>query len=241
MARRSGQDAPTIGNVPGRLDLLKALGDNTRFAIYLELARSASPLATAEVAEALGLHANTVRPHLERMREVGLLDVRPAEGGGVGRPQHLYSLAPDAPAMGLEPPAFPMLATMLLQMAADAGVRGDQAVDAGQAHGRRLGSTVDPHTDGISGLHALHQQLGFDPESVSDDSSTTIFFANCPFGALAESNPELVCSLHRGLIEGFVESVDGNLAVDDFHDRSHRAPCLTTLSALPVPERADVH
>ena len=57
------------------LDILKALGDNTRYAIYLELARSPLPLATAEIAETLGLHPNTVRPHLERMREVGLLEV----------------------------------------------------------------------------------------------------------------------------------------------------------------------
>ena len=57
------------------MDLLKALGDNTRYAIYLELARSPRPLATAEIADTLALHPNTVRPHLERMREVGLLDV----------------------------------------------------------------------------------------------------------------------------------------------------------------------
>ena len=34
-----------------RLDLLKTLGDNTRYAIYLELARSPRPLATAEIAD----------------------------------------------------------------------------------------------------------------------------------------------------------------------------------------------
>ena len=62
----------------GRLDVLKALGDNTRYAIYLELARAPAPLSTADIAESLELHPNTVRPHLERMREVGLLDV-PAE------------------------------------------------------------------------------------------------------------------------------------------------------------------
>ncbi len=70
------------------LDLLKALGDNTRYAIYLELARSPLPLATAEVAEALDLHVNTVRPHLERMRDVGLLQVDTEARGTVGRPQH---------------------------------------------------------------------------------------------------------------------------------------------------------
>ena len=64
------------GSASVRLAILKALGDNTRYAIYLELARSPSPRSTAEVAETLGLHPNTVRPHLERMRDVGLLDVQ---------------------------------------------------------------------------------------------------------------------------------------------------------------------
>src|SRR4051794_3107663 len=120
MVARPGFD-PGDG-APGRLDLLKALGDNTRYAIYLELARSPHPIATAAIADALELHPNTVRPHLERMREVGLLEVRPAQAEGVGRPQHLYSLAPDAPALGLEQPAYPVLARMLLQLAADAGL-----------------------------------------------------------------------------------------------------------------------
>src|SRR6188472_2382294 len=101
-----------------RLEILKALGDNTRYAIYLELARAPMPLATAQVADSLALHPNTVRPHLERMREVGLLEVVTEARGTVGRPQHRYSLAADAPALGFEPPAFPALAQMLLRMAA---------------------------------------------------------------------------------------------------------------------------
>src|SRR5918998_1573495 len=111
-----------------RLALLKTLGDNTRYAIYLELARSALPLSTADIAETLGLHPNTVRPHLERMRDVGLLDVRSEPRVGVGRPQHLYALAPDAPSLGLEPPAFPLLARLLANAAAMAGVGAEEAV-----------------------------------------------------------------------------------------------------------------
>src|SRR3954469_12470219 len=135
-------DAATPTDVPAstvhapRLDVLKALGDNTRYAIYLELARSPVPLATADIAESLALHANTVRPHLERMREVGLLDVATQVRSGVGRPQHLYSLASGAPSLGLEPAPFPMLARMLLRLTAAAGVSGDDAVDAGRAQGR---------------------------------------------------------------------------------------------------------
>jgi ATP-binding protein involved in chromosome partitioning len=74
------------GTAP-RLDLLKALGDNTRYAIYLEIARSPVPLTTTMVSDALDLHPNTVRPHLERMRDVGLLQVETESRGDVGRPQ----------------------------------------------------------------------------------------------------------------------------------------------------------
>src|SRR5215218_10811500 len=88
------------GALPSR-DVLRVLGDNTRYAIYLELARSPRPLVTAEIAETLGLHPNTVRPHLERMREVGLLDVHSDNRGSVGRPQNRYTLAADAPSLGL--------------------------------------------------------------------------------------------------------------------------------------------
>src|SRR5262249_8882046 len=128
------------GNMPSveRLPVLKALGDNTRYAIYLEVARAPAPRSTSEIAESLGLHPHTVRPHLERMREVGLLDVEVDARGTVGRPQHRYTLAPDAPSLGLEPPAFPLLARMLLGVAAAAGASSDEAADVGGEQGRAM-------------------------------------------------------------------------------------------------------
>ena len=118
------------------LDVLKALGDNTRYAIYLELVRAPSPLATADIAETLDLHPNTVRPHLERMRDVGLLEVHTASTGGVGRPQHRYAVSGSAPRLGLEPPLFPTLARMLLRLAAEVGADAGDAVDCGREQGR---------------------------------------------------------------------------------------------------------
>jgi predicted ArsR family transcriptional regulator len=226
--------AGTIGHVASaehRLDLLKTLGDNTRYAIYLELARSPRPLATSEIADSLGLHPNTVRPHLERMRDVGLLEVRPDTRGAVGRPQKMYSLAADAPSLGLEPPVFPMLARMLLDLAGDAGVGGEPAAAAGRAQGRRLAhrraASARPCVDLAIGML---DELGFDPAAVTDDGATTVAFGHCPFADLAESNPDLVCSLHRGLLEGFVDEV-GGAHVDDFHDLADRSPCQVALVA----------
>jgi predicted ArsR family transcriptional regulator len=215
-----------------RLELLKALGDNTRYAIYLELARAPKPLATAEIADSLALHPNTVRPHLERMRDVGLLEVIADAQGAVGRPQHRYSLAPDAPSLGFEPPAFPVLARMLLRLAATAGLPASDAVEAG----RDQGATSAGHPDRVGtcaeALTAELSALGFDPADVTDDTGTTIAFTRCPFRELAEANPELVCGLHRGLVEGFVDA-RGDAVVVDFHDLADRTPCQVEIAASP--------
>lgn len=255
-----------------RLSLLKTLGDNTRYAIYLELARSPGPLSTAQVAESLGLHGNTVRPHLERMKEVGLLESRPEVTGSVGRPQKLYSLAGDAPSLGLEPPVFPMLARMLVDAARQARLDPETVVEAGRSEGRRqaqtlIGSTDDEvsddidsrylgggWTDGLPGVLAdllsMQEQLGFDPavvvdddlavsdtaEYIDEDSTATaagtvahVAFTHCPFSELAARNPEIICSLHRGLVEGFIEARTEGTSIQmqlrSFNDVTDRDPC----------------
>jgi predicted ArsR family transcriptional regulator len=232
------------GHGPVRLDLLKALGDNTRYAIYLELARSPRPCTTAEVAESLGLHPNSVRPHLDRMREVGLLQVETEARGGVGRPHHRYSLAPDAPGLGLEPPAMPLLARMLVEVASAAGAGPDEAAEIGRTQGRDAARLValagdgsepveaadeDPASRCIAALVAELDHLGYDPALATDDRAATVAFAHCPFAALASEHPEIVCHLHRGLVEGFVETL-GGVEVTRFGTLVDRAPCRVELA-----------
>lgn len=215
-----------------RLELLKALGDNTRYAIYLELARAPMPLATAQIAESLRLHPNTVRPHLDRMREVGLLEVVTDAQGTVGRPQHRYSLAADAPSLGFEPPAFPVLARMLLRLAASADLPAADAVEAGREQGAAAAARRSTPGTCADALTAELATLGFDPESVVDDDGATIAFTRCPFRELAEANPDLVCSLHRGLVEGFADA-RGDGRVLEFHDLADRTPCQVEIARLP--------
>jgi predicted ArsR family transcriptional regulator len=182
------------------------------------------------VADTLGLHVNTVRPHLERMREVGLLDVAPDHRGGPGRPQHRYSLAATAPSLGLEPPTFPVLARMLLGCADRAGAGPEDAIAAGREQGDAEAAGVEPGTPCADALVELLARLGFDPARVDDDGATTIGFAHCPFQSLAEANPDLVCALHRGVVEGFVEGV-GGADVTEFGTLVDRRPCRVALVA----------
>jgi len=218
---------------PPQLDLLKALGDNTRYAIYLELARSARPLATADISESLDLHPNTVRPHLERMREAGLLAVEVGGRGDVGRPQHRYSIAANAPSLGFEPPTMPVLARMVLAMAARLQASGADAEAVGRTEGA---SRARPYQQAPSTLEALVSdldRLGFDPvvaDACGDPDAAVVAFSHCPFAELAESHPELVCGLHRGLVAGFVAEM-GDAEVDEFCTLTSRTPCRVTVAS----------
>lgn len=214
-----------------RLDVLKALGDNTRYAIYLELARAASPLSTAEISETLNLHPNTVRPHLERMREVGLLEVVVDARGEVGRPQHRFSLAEDAPSLGFEPPAMPFLAGMLVRLAEQVGAKGADALEVGRDQGRAEAARYRRAPSCIEALVAELGRQGFDPIVEADECGETamIGFAHCPFRTLADEHPDLVCSLHRGLVEGFVDAM-GDATVADFRSLAQVPSCQVVLA-----------
>ena len=211
-----------------RLALLKALGDNTRYAIYLEIARSPSPKSTGDIADTLGLHPNTIRPHLERMREVGLLEVEVDGRGTVGRPTNRYSLAPDAPSLGLEPPAFPTLAALLAQVAAQALPSTEDITEVGRRRGRvaalrRIGASPEPAgvRACVAALIAELDTLGFDP--VGEGAA-----AHGAGGSIA-TYPQLVCSLHRGMVEGFVDTAAGEAGIDwsvaEFRTLTDRDPC----------------
>lgn len=225
-------DTIVVRDVLPARDVLRVLGDNTRYAIYLELARAARPLVTAEIAETLGLHPNTVRPHLDRMREVGLLDVTTGARGEVGRPQHRYSLAADAPSFGLEPPTVPVLARMVLGMAERLQAGPADAVAVGEIEGA---TRADAYVDAPSTLEALVadlDRLGFDPvvAEAADPDGAVVAFAHCPFATYAATHPELVCGLHRGLVSGFVDRM-GDAAIVEFCGVAHRTPCQVQIAA----------
>ena len=204
----------STGDRPNRLAILKALGDNTRYAIYLELARSPMPLSTADIAETLDLHPNTVRPHLERMRDVGLLELRAEARGGVGRPQHLYSIAAGAPSLGLEPPSFPLLARLLLRIAgaSGAGARGSDRRRPGPGQVRRHGMAGEDVLSRCADRGAGDPRFrpGRLPTMVTGrpSPSRTARSASWPRPALTSC-----ADCTAGLVEGWVDGVGGGRVV----------------------------
>lgn len=217
----------------------KALGDDTRFAIYRELALSPASRSATELAEGLGLHPNTVRPHLDRMREAGLVEVETVHRGTVGRPQLRYSLAPGAPGLGLDPPAHTLLAGLLAALADELGAEGADAVQLGQRWGQEAVARRQGARGCLAALVGELDRLGFDPVTSDaepgDGQRVRIDFLHCPFRELAEAYPELVCHLHRGIVEGVVDASDQPGMVEDFHTLGDRDPCNVTV-AVGYPE-----
>lgn len=209
-----------------RLAVHKALGDPTRYAIYEALAKSRQPLSVRELADALDLHPNTVRPHLDQMREVGLVDVEAVHRGTVGRPEHRYSPAPGAPSAGLEPPAHTLLAALLAALGERTGSGIDDAVATGRVWGEEAVRRT-PDAECARLLLGELDRLGFEPASAQQGPCLDVAFQHCPFKELAEAYPELVCNLHRGIVEGVVGDRG---TVEHFAALYERDPCTVSVT-----------
>src|SRR5439155_8621701 len=208
--------------------MLKALGDETRFSMYRELASSPRGLSAQELADSLGLHANTVRLHLDRLREAGLVEVEAVHRGTVGRPGHVYSLAPGAPGLGFDPPSYTLLAGLLAALAERVGADSVEATEIGRAYGAEAGRRTRSRSC-MTALSGEMERLGFDPETETSGKISDMAFMRCPFRELAEAYPELVCNLHRGISEGIVAEVGGG-TVEDFATLYDRDPCRVTVA-----------
>ena len=225
------------------LQVHKALGDDTRFAIYRELAQATSPLSAQEIADRLDLHPNTVRPHLERMRDAEIVVVEARHRGTPGRPQHRFSLAPGAPGIGgFEPPSHTLVAGMLAAVAERVGADGIDAGAIGRSVGRESALRdrargVGPSDGGCLDVLVGHlDRLGFEPSTERRDDVAHVAFLRCPFRELAEAYPELICNLHRGITEGVVEASGGGM-VEEFRTLYDRDHC-SVLVSLDYPGHA---
>src|SRR5436305_12233976 len=102
------------------LEVHKALADDTRFRLYHYIGLAGRPVSVREMSRRLSLHPNTLRPHLRRLEEAGLVSREIRKTASVGRPQILYSIQEAEPEEGRD---YRLLAEMLSGL-----VRGKRAL-----------------------------------------------------------------------------------------------------------------
>jgi predicted ArsR family transcriptional regulator len=182
----------------------RALADETRVHLVRILRDAPDPLDARALADHVGLHLTTVRAHLDVLVDAGLITSRSEHRTTPGRPRRLYSAVADASSGDAD--GYRLLADMLAgHIAATGDDATSDAVAAGRAWGAHLVDRPQPNTTTTSGaaraaLVGLMDRLGFRPEL--DDDGTTILLRRCPFVDVARRHPDVVCSLHLGIMRG---------------------------------------
>jgi predicted ArsR family transcriptional regulator len=218
------------GREPSPIEVHKALADDTRFRLYRYLRLSGRAVSIREISVRLSLHPNTLRPHLRRLEEAGLVRRETRKGSArVGRPQTLYA-AVDRD--GHEGRDYRLLAEILAGLVSGARAR-ERASVLAQEWGQYLAiqggprpGTRPPAGRNLAVLQEAMAQAGFDPRFRRVGKGTVeVSLRDCPFRDLLEDHRELVCSIHRGLIEGMLGALIPPLSLESFEPLAQRTVC----------------
>lgn len=197
----------------------------TRAEVLDELRSAGEPLPVTVVADALGLHPNSARFHLDALVEQGLALRADEQRDRPGRPKVLYWVAQQRPS---EAESLQTVARVLVRhLGRLEGGSGEQAEAAGRMWGEEL-AAVSPAPP-MERLVSALDMLGYQPQP--DAAAEVITLAPCPLARLLdEAGPgglPTICRLHLGLMRGLV-SDDPDYTV-------------TELEALVTPDTCIAH
>jgi predicted ArsR family transcriptional regulator len=221
---------------PAPIEIHKALADDTRYRLYRYLRLSGRPVPVRELVTRLGLHANTIRPHLRRLVDAGLVASETRRGpAAVGRPQTMYSAVATENREGRD---YRLLADILASLVTGTRAR-TGALTLAREWGDYLMTRHAPPPGArrpAPSLAALREALadaGFDPRFRRRGSgSVEILLRTCPFRDLLEDHRDLACTVHRGLLEGMLEGARPRMQLRSFEPLvDHGSTCRVVAGA----------
>lgn len=172
--------------------------------------------SVAELCDETGLHANTVREHLQRLIDGGYVIQATERRTTRGRPRALYSAATGSPEAS---------SPIARQKVTDAARRGDIL--------RRMLSTDESELEPQAAyqLDALVEHLeesGFEPRV--DEEELTIELSPCPHAAARPEHRPVLCQVHLSLMQGVLTEAGGPLAARCVRTSMRPEECTVELS-----------
>ncbi|GGX23559.1 helix-turn-helix transcriptional regulator [Streptomyces chryseus] len=203
------------------IDAIAVLQDPVRRRLYEYVVAQGREVSRNEAAEAAGVARTLAAHHLDRLTEAGLLDsgsrrLTGRSGPGAGRPAKVYSRSRAEVSVSLPARDYRTAAELLAEAAEQAGL------DAGlYAAARRRGEALRGSGAPCGGLEEAVETLaarGYEPhledaegtqdaggvEAAAGDAARVVRMRNCPFHAVAERFPPLVCGMNLALLEGLL-------------------------------------
>ena len=170
------------------------------------------PRQVPELARLLGIHPTTVRAHLERLLEAGVLEEEAGIPAGRGRPSKRYRLRQSLLGGDTEVRLFVGSLVSLLR-----GAYGERAVPAAEEEGARRGRELGRSFRHPSIEQAVRivvetlERLSFAPTSPTRQKGVVaVDVRHCPFSVDPhDPNGAIVCAFHEGLVRGLAEVASG--------------------------------
>ncbi|MFE9451689.1 helix-turn-helix transcriptional regulator [Streptomyces sp. NPDC006739] len=197
------------------IDAIAVLQDPVRRRLYEYVAAQGREVGRNEAAEAVGVARTLAAHHLDRLVQAGLLGsgsrrLTGRSGPGAGRPAKVYTRARAERSVSLPARDYRTAAELLAEAAEQVGL------DAGLcAAARGRGETLRGSAAPCGGLEEAMEVLaarGYEPyvestegaEGATGTAARVVRMRNCPFHAVAERFPPLVCGMNLALLEGLL-------------------------------------
>jgi predicted ArsR family transcriptional regulator len=201
------------GDVDAQITAVAALNEPLRRGLYRYVVSQAAPVGRDQAAQELGISRELAAFHLDKLVELGMLEVEfrrlsGRQGPGAGRPAKLYR--PSGLQLELSFPrrrydlAAHLLAEALASDEAGAPQRLDEVArrfgeDLGREARRHLGRR--PSVDRLlNQVAAVLEGYGFQP--FRDGGQVSL--RNCPFDTVAAAQPEVVCGMNLAVVDGVI-------------------------------------
>lgn len=202
------------------------------------LQQQTSPVRLEEAAAAFDQHVNTVRGHLDQLVAQGLAVRALEHGAGPGRPSWSYRAHPERREADPRVREYGALAGALARHISRTSTNPiDDSYAAGLEWGRELADTSGARAGSAAAARRevvrILDELDFGP--VATSRTTTIRLTRCPLLDVAEQYPDVVCSVHRGLIAGALEELGEGAHEVDLLPFAEPDACLLHLRAKAAP------
>lgn len=195
------------------------LADSLRREMYLFIRARRRPVGREEAARAVGISRKLAAFHLDKLVEKGLLTARYVRltgrsGPGAGRPAKVYEPSGRNVSVSIPFRSYEVIGDILLDVLENRRSRSSntdvhntarkRGVELGESE-RRAGSRRPTTKKAALKLaHDVLAERGYEPYY---NERGSVRLHNCPFHALAQRSPELVCGINQAFIDGVLEGL----------------------------------
>lgn len=207
----------------------------SRAAIFDIVRAQPEPTTLAALVSATGLHANTLREHLEGLVKNRLVRRHRAEPSGRGRPAWLYE-ATEADDQSSRSEYAGLASTLASAIHRTSSSPREDAIIAGTEWGHQLArdtrrTPAKGHPAARREVIALLDDLGFAPQS--DARAAVVKLTRCPLLEAAHRYPDVVCGVHLGIVRGALEERGTDATRSELFPFSEPGACRLELMVAP--------